>query len=401
MKRILNSPLILLLLIASACFDETDITSVQAESFIKYFNPLPVFAAADAKPITQGYALLGTVKNALGISRICLIRTDEYGNTIDTARYYGDYDVARAYCLQVLSDGGFAILGSVKDPSTNKFVVYFIRTDEVGNPLWTKEIPSAGNVEARHFEVNDQETFIMTGYAEKSNVVSEKQVWIGALDKDGNQPFWSPKMYGADKDDEGRHLQVLGDGSFVITGVTKNDPANAGFNRAFIMKANSTGGAPGIYYLPSDGEEEGNCIRVIDNEHFLISGTVRKASSATGSDIMLKRVSLISFVLTTEWDKPVELDGNDEGRSLILVGSSIYILGTNSTTTENTAISFVITDIGGNNPRYSFFGLGSQLSGSSFERTTFDNGFIISGSNRHSENSISAALIKIRADGSF
>jgi hypothetical protein len=208
-------------------------------------------------------------------------------------------------------------------------------------------------------------------------------------------------MYGADRDDEGRHLQMLGDGSFVITGVSKNDPANVGSNRAFIMKATSTGGAPGIYYLPSDGEEEGNCIRVIDNEHYLISGTVKKPSSATGSDIMLKKVSLISFVLTTQWDQPVELAGNDDGRSLITVGNSIYILGTNSTTAENTAISFVITDSEGNNPRYSFFGLGSQLSGSSFYRTTFDNGFIISGTNKHSENSISAALIKIGADGSL
>jgi hypothetical protein len=401
MKRTLYIPLILLLLVASSCFDETDITSVQAESFIKYFNPYPVFTAADAKPVAQGYALLGTVENSLGISRICLIRTDEYGNTIDTARYYGEYDVARAYCLQVLSDGGFAILGSVKDPATAKFVVYFIRTDELGNPIWTRKIPGAGNVEALHFEVNAQETFIMTGYAEKSSSVSEKQIWIGALDKDGNQPFWSPKMYGADKDDEGRHLQILNDGSFVITGVTKNDPANAGFNRAFIIKANSTGGAPGIYYLPSDGEEEGNCIRVIDNEHFLISGTVKKTSSSTGSDIMLKRISLINFVLTTQWDKPVELDGNDVGQSLITDGNSIYILGTNSTTAENTAISFVITDSEGNSPRYSFFGLGSQLSGSSFERTSFDNGFIISGTNKHSENSISASLIKIRADGSL
>lgn len=401
MKRILYTPLSLLLLMASACFDETDITSVQAGSFIKYFNPYPVFTATDAKPLNQGYALLGTVENDLGVSRICLIRTDEYGNTVDTARYYGEYDVARAYCLQVLSDGGFAILGSVKDPSTSKFVVYFIRTDELGNPVWTKQIPSAGNVEAKHFEVNAQETFIMTGYAEKSGTVSEKQVWIGALDKDGNQPFWSPKMYGADRDDEGRHLQMLGDGSFVITGVSKNDPANVGSNRAFIMKATSTGGAPGIYYLPSDGEEEGNCIRVIDNEHYLISGTVKKPSSATGTDIMLKKVSLISYVLTTQWDKPVELAGNDDGRSLITVGNSMYILGTNSTTAENTAISFVITDSEGNNPRYSFFGLGSQLSGSSFYRTTFDNGFIISGTNKHSENSISAALIKIREDGSL
>lgn len=401
MKKFLHISVLSLFLVTYACFDEEEISTTQAETFIKYYNTYPVFNAADVKPIAQGYALLGTVENSIGTAQICFIRTDEYGNSIDSARYYGNDIGVRAYCLQVLSDGGYAILGSAINPVTDKYEIYFIRTDDLGDPIWTRRIASQGNVEALHFEVNDQGTFIMTGYAEKSSTVSEKQVWIGALDTDGNSPFWSPKMYGADKDDEGRHLQILDDGSFVITGTTKNDPANSGINRAFFMKATSTGGAPGFYYLPSDGEEEGNCIRVIDPENYIITGTYEKASSASGSDIMLKKVSLVNFIYTTVWENIFDdIPGNDVGQSLITEDSNIFLLGTNATTVDNTAIAFIVTDSEGNNPKYSFFGMGSQLSGNSFEKTS-DDGFIIAGTNKHSENSISAALIKVRADGSF
>ncbi len=401
MKTHLNISLIILILLATACFDEQDITQVQAESFIKYYNTYPLFAAADVKQNGEGYALLGTVENSVGATQICLVRTDEYGNSIDSARYYGKEFNAKAYCLQVLSDGGLAILGSAKNPSTDKYQVYFIRTNEIGDTLWTRRISSAGSVEAKHFEVDGLGNFIMTGYAEKSSTVSEKQVWIGALDQFGNKPFWSPKMYGAEKDDEGRHLQILDDGSFVITGITKNDPSDPLYSHAFIMKANSTGGAPGIFYLPATADEEGNCIRVLDDENFLILGTVKSSTSATAADIMLKQVSLVDYVLTLQWAETYGDVGNDSGQSLITEGNSIYMLGTIATAGGiNTAISIITTDHTGNNPKYSNFGMGSQLSGSTFEKTS-DNGFIITGTNKHSDNSWSATLIKIRSNGSL
>jgi hypothetical protein len=395
MKSYLNISFILLGLLASACFDEKDITSLQSESFVKYFNNYTIFSATDVKQVNgQGYALLGTVENSIGITQICLIRTNEYGNTVDSARYYGKEISAKAYCLQVLPDGGFAILGSGKNPVTSKLQVYFIRTNEVGDTLWTKNISSPGNVEAKYFEVNSQGSFIMTGYAEKSDVESQKQVWIGALDKDGNSLYWSPKMYGAAKDDEGRHLQILEDGSFIITGTTKSYPTGTLYSHAFILKATATGGATIFSPLQSSADEEGNCIRAIDNENFLVIGT---SSSTTSDSIILKQVNLVDYNLQTQWEKKYK---GVYGQSLITEGSSIYLLGTTATGGTFTAISLIITDSNGNNPKYSTFGLGSQLSGSSFEKTS-DNGFIISGTNKHSENSKSATLIKTRANGSL
>jgi hypothetical protein len=386
---------LLIILFAISC-DKENVSEIQADSFIKYFSNYPVFTAADVKQVNgSGYAILGTSKTTNSGTELCLLRTDKFGNTIDSARFYGKELDDQAYCLQVTDDGGFAILGSSRNTSTNKLEVYFIRTDSVGDILWERTMGSTGNVEARYFEINDQGSFIMTGYSEKSTtinttVVTIKQIWIGALDKDGNQPYWSPKIMPSTKDAEGRHLQILDDGNFVITGISKNSPValEAAFAHAFILKTTSTGGISGIYFLPSSTDEEGNCIRVIDNDHFLVLGT--KTGSA-GSDISLKYASLSA--LSVEWEKTYGGAGNDFGCSLLTEGNSIYLLGTTATSGTNTAISLITTDDSGDQTARSDFGLGSKLSGCSFGRTT-NNGFIITGTNEFSVDNKSLALIK-------
>ncbi|MBN1789683.1 MAG: hypothetical protein JW830_04240 [Bacteroidales bacterium] len=401
MNRNLKIPFFLLFLLASACFDEKDITSVQSESFLKYYNNYPVFTGADAKQTSGlGYALIGTVENTDGTTSICLIRTDEYGNLLDSARYFGRGRNAKAYCLQVLSDGDLAIMGSSLNQTSGKREVLFIRTNSAGDIEWTRTIASTGlNMEAKHFEVDDFGSFIMTGYTENSLPYTDKQVVVAALDKDGNPLFWSPRRMGINaKDDEGNHLQILSDGSYVITGTTWSDPS--GISHPFIMKVNTSGGSPGIFALASTQNETGNCIRALDDNHFLVVGTVGSSSSVTGTDIMLQHVSLVDFALTSEWEKTFGSTGNDFGHCLLTENGEIQILGTTTTSGINTAISLIITDSQGNNPQYRTFGLGTQLSASSLENTT-EGGFIISGTNKLSDNSISFTLIKTRSDGSM
>jgi hypothetical protein len=389
MKRILFISLLLVLAVISC--DKEDVSKSQADSFIKFYRNYSEFTAADVTQNGSGYALLGTAKtNTLG-TQICLIRTDEYGNSLDSA-FYGRSLDDHAYCLKVMDDGGFAILGSSKNPDTEKLEVYFIRTDSEGNIKWSRTIANhtiAGirNVEAKHFEINDDGSFIMIGYAENASNV--KQIWLGALDKDGIQPYWSPKINPSAKDAEGRHLQILDDGHFVITGTSKNNSANAD---VYILKTTSSGGLEDSYFLSSAADDEGNCIRILDNDHFLVLSTTK---SAAGTDIALNYVSF-TIPHQVAWRKTYSSSGNNIGRSMLLDGSSIYILGTTGTTGTNTAISLITTDASGNQTGRSDFGLGSKLSGSSFEQTS-DGGFIIVGTNYHSAGNVSVALIKTKA----
>jgi hypothetical protein len=395
--------LISILLVLLASCDKMEISPSQADSFIKFYNTYPVFRGADVKEIPgKGFVLIGTVKSYTSGDQICLIRTDIYGNSVDSARYFGGPSDDEAFCLQVLEDHGMAILGSSTNPESGKKEVLFLRTDSVGNVVWSKLMGSAVNTEAYHFEVSESGSFIITGYTESLKSLGlNKDIWLFGLDKDGNNiENWSaPRLIGGIYDDVGNHLQLLPNGDIVLTGKTKSYPSTT-FNHAFVIITNPIGGVKSFCWIESDRDEEGRCIRVIDENSFVIIGTSNYASSGNGTDIMLKRVTISAQSQEINWEKTYPGPGNDYGNSLIIKDNSMYLLVTTASTGTNTSIGLITTDLDGNDPHTVYFGNGTEMSGEAFGSTS-DNGFIITGTNKHSDNDMSMALIKLKPDGTL
>ncbi len=392
-----------ILFIVIAC-DKDDISSLQADSFIKYFNTRQVFTGDDVKQLSDdGYAILGTVETLTEGTQICLVRTDKYGNSVDSATYYGRSLDDKAYCLQVLPDG-FAILGSSEDPGTGNLEVYFIRTNFGGDTLWTRTIGRKEgvvkkDVEAYHFEVGNDGSFIMAGYANVS--AKGKDIWLFAIDDNGNDLWPDPRIKGSFQDEEGLHLQILSNGYIAITGHTKSYPLGTLTKNSYILITNSTGITVSFEPINSSFNEEGNCIRVLDDDQYLIIGTMISDLTDRGSDIILRKIRLSSFAIDTIlWAKSYYTSGNDIGNSILVDDSNYVMLGTTSAAGASTLISLIKTDQNGDDPVYFDFGMDSQLTATSFTRTS-DNGFIITGTNKHSDNHSSATLIKTKPDGSL
>jgi hypothetical protein len=379
-----------------------DISPVQAESFVKYYNTYAVFSGADAKQTgASGYAALGTVESYTSGTQICLLRMDAFGNLLDSARYYGRSLNDQAYCLQVLTDG-YAILGSSQNPSTGKSEVYFVRTNLAGDVLWTRIIGAAENVEATHFEVSPAGSFYLTGYVitEKLGVLN-KDLWLFGFDSEGNNiaDWEAPRIIGGNKDDEGTHLQLMSDGKIAITGYTRSYPSGTLYSQAFIIITNATGGLSIFAYTTNEWNEQANCIRVLGTNSYLLTGT-SSALTTSSTDIMLKKVSLSGSNIQVAWEKSFGGSGNDYGTCAQIKNNAIYLLATKATAGINSSIAVITTNIDGANERYMYFGENSQMSASTLENTE-DEGFIISGTNKHSDNDISLALIKTRPDTSL
>jgi hypothetical protein len=368
--------------------DKDDISSVQMDHFIKYYTNYPEFTAADVVVTSEGYAVLGTAKSIDGGTWISLIRTDEFGNSIDSARIYGrmEGDIASntAYCLKALSDGGFAILGSITNPGTNRRAVYFIRTNSVGDTLWTRTIGRTGNVEAKYFEMNQDESFFMTGYCDSFG--KGKEIWWFAIDS-ASRDIRNQRTYGLASDDEGNHLQILPDGRLVITGYI----TRSGSRRAFVIKTHENTVYADIFELPATGNETGNSISFLDADNFLVLGT---SGSAAASGMSLKNIRMSDTEHDVNWSQTYNPSTANVSRSLLMDNQSLYLLGTTSISSSSTSITLITTDLSGNQRSRSDFGMGSGLSASAFKRTS-DNGFIIAGTNAHAEeNNTSLALIK-------
>lgn len=386
------------MLIAVAACDKYEIDDIQSESFVKFYNPAHIFKGADAKQTDDGYALLGTVQTFSQGRQICLLMTDKFGNVPDTARYYGRSLDDNAYSLKILPDG-FAILGSSENPSTGKLEAYVIRTDMEGDTLWTRTISTGEDTEALHFETDSRDNFIMTGYT-RNPLTYDKQIWLFAIDGDGEDLWLFQRIMGGDRDEQGVHLQVISDDRIAITGWSLSYTRNTGKKTQFILITNNSGGVvsfipvrdvssePAIVY-----DEEASCIRMLGDGNYLLVGTT--ATVGQGTDVLVKKISLASSNFVPVWVKTFGTSGNDLGISALTEGAGFNILATTSSPGNNSAITIINIDSGGNNPDYFTFGDGSKLAGKSFDRTD-DNGFIIAGSNEYLETHASGVLIRLK-----
>ena len=388
---------ILICLVMLASCDKMDISPAQADSFIKFYNTFPVFTGSDVKEIPgKGYVILGTVESNTEGKQICLIRTDLYGNSVDTARYYGDPLDQEACHIEVLNDRGFAILAQTVDAS-NKKAVLFIRTDSVGNIVIERTISGPYDIEPKSMRVDASGSFYMVGYglSTKGGAPLNRDIWLYALNQQG-EPLWADQRFigFSANDDEGNDLQLLPDGRLVITGTT-TDPEKK--MRAFVLRTGSTGLGGSLFTINSDFDETASCIQIVDENTFIISGTTQTSSSSGRA--MMKKVTYSPSGVITAWGNSYG-ETNSTGVCTILDENNLYLLATTASTGINTTITLITTDPDGENAVYSEIGEGTQLSASSFEKAS-DNGFIIAGTNKHSENDQSMALIKLKSSGSL
>jgi len=384
-------------LVLLASCDKMDISPAQADSFIKFYNTFPVFTGSDVKEIPgKGYVALGTVISTTEGKQICLIRTDLYGNSIDSARYYGTPLDEEACCIQVLNDDGFAILGQTT-VAGNKKAVYFLRTDSIGNIMVERTFSGAYDIVPKNLKVDAKGWFYIVGYglSTKGGAPLNKDIWLYALDQQG-EPVWADQRYigFSANDDEGNDLQLLPDGRIVITGSTTNPEKKM---HAFLLRTGSTGFGGSLFTIDSPDDETASSIEIVDENTFIICGTAINLSSS--SRVMMKKIMYSSTGVEKLWGNTYG-EKNGIGVCVVLDENNLHLISTTASTGINTTITLITTDLDGENAVYSEIGEGTQLSASSFEKTA-DNGFIITGTNKHSDIDQSMALIKLKSNGSL
>lgn len=399
MKKILIAALLVLPL---AC-DKMDLSPEQADSFIRFFNTFPVLTGADVRETPAGYAVVGNAETFTDGSQICLALTDRFGNLMDSIRYFGRSGEDQAFGLQTLSDGGLAILGTSENPSTGYKEVMLIRTNAAGEAEWTRYFKGTRDVEARHFEVNSSGNFYLAGYVDtvKSVGAVDKDIWLFGLDADGSPlSNWPrPRRIGGEGADVANCLQLLEDGRIVLTGVTKSYP-NSSYNHSFLLITSSIGSVSYAGWINSDRDEEGHCIRSLGNNDFLLIGTSKNTTEGTGADVMLKKVNTSSPAIRVDLNQNFSESGNDTGKDVLVFDNSYYLLADIASGPNNSRMALIRTTDTGSNPEYTFFGESSQMISGSMIRST-DGRLIITGTNKHPENSSSMTLIKVNPDGSF
>lgn len=176
----------------------------------------------------KGLILCGTAgKDAL------LMKTDSLGNPL-WARTLGGKKGDSLFELCETKDGGFMIVGNTSSWGAGKCDLWLVRTDSLGDTLWTKTYGGERNDAGSSVVATTDGGAIIAGYTE-SEGEGRKDAWLIKVDANGNKT-WS-KTFGTWQDEEAQSVDITKDGGYIITGYC----TKKGSEDLWVIKTDSKG----------------------------------------------------------------------------------------------------------------------------------------------------------------
>jgi hypothetical protein len=185
-----------------------------------------------------GYIIAGVTRSfGAGMSDVYLVKTDSLGDTLWT-RTFGGNRVDEGYSVQETSDGGFVIAGWTQSFGSTFVDVYLIKTDSSGDTLWTRAYEGNTGINKGY---SVQQTAPDGGYIiagrRKPLSAADYDVYLIKTDSLGDT-LWT-RIYGGTADDVGYSVQQTSDGGYIIAGYTKSFGADSG--DVYLIKTDSSG----------------------------------------------------------------------------------------------------------------------------------------------------------------
>lgn len=187
----------------------------------------------------NGYIIAGhTASFGAGGTDVYLLKTDSLGDTLWT-RTYGGIDDDYGRSVQQTSDSGYIIAGYTWSFGAGGFDVYLIRTDSLGDTLWTKTYGwGAGDELGFSVQQTSDHGYIISG---RTNHFSPSiYVYLIKTDSLGDT-LWTRIYYKYQS--EGQHcgysVQQTLDGGYIIAGYAANEPYY--YEDLYLIKTDSSG----------------------------------------------------------------------------------------------------------------------------------------------------------------
>jgi hypothetical protein len=173
------------------------------------------FCSSIQQTTDGGFVLAGYSDYPDGNEDIWIIKTDFLGDTLWTSSF-GTTNRDYANCVQQTTDGGYILVG-IKGALNNSADIWLIKTDALGDTLWTRTF--AGDYALGHSvqQTSDGGYILIgsTGYAS-----FEHDDWLIKTDNLGNIQ-WT-KTFGGSNEDLCTSVQKTSDGGYVLTGRTSS-----------------------------------------------------------------------------------------------------------------------------------------------------------------------------------
>ncbi|MDD5531028.1 MAG: T9SS type A sorting domain-containing protein [bacterium] len=328
----------------------------------------------------SGFIIAGWTESfGAGRSDVYLIKTNSSGNTLWTKTYGGSNDDFSKSVLQT-SDGGYVIVGGTS--SYGNADAYLIKTDSSGDTLWTKTY--GGTYWERGNSVQSTSSgidgYIIVGETSSfgAGIPLYSNVYIVRTNLLGDT-LWT-KIYGGIYNDYGCSIQQTRDKGFIIVGETF--PLGTNDGDIYLIRIDSLGDTLWTKTFGGTSFDESHAVQQTMDGGFIVAGTTLSFGPGAPNycDVYLIRTDSLGDTL---WIKNFGGTKGDMGESVLQTPDSGFIIAGATTsfgvgTSTHSNIYLIKTNSSGDTLWTKSFG-GDTTEFTSSIQQTFDGGFIIAG----------------------
>jgi hypothetical protein len=278
-----------------------------------------------------GYVIAGCTRSfGAGAADAYLIKTDSLGDTVWT-RTYGGSREELANCVQQTSDGGYVVVGSTTSFDSTDADVYLLKVDSLGKQSWMKTYGGGAGEEGKCVQQTMDGGYVVVAWTVSFG--RKMEVYLVRTDSVGNE-LWS-KTLGGPRADKPFCIQQTWDGGYVVAGWTFS--FGAGGCDVYLVRTDSLGDTVWTRTYGGMKWDGGHSVRQTPDGGYVIAGYTRSFGKGNG-DVYLVRADSLGRVLWTRtygsvhdelgWSVDVARDGG-----FLIAGAAtpgaLYLIRTN------------------------------------------------------------------------
>jgi hypothetical protein len=211
---------------------------------------------------------------------VCLIKTDENGDTLWTQIYGGAWDDA-CYSVRETTDGGYIAAGETRSFGAGYYDVYVLKTNINGDTLWTKTYGTVDDEQGWEIQPTFDGGYIISGFT--GPYMGAMDIYLIKIDSISNQ-LWT-KTYGGGADEKGRQIVQTSDTGYIVTGHTTS--FGAGGYDVYVIRTDSLGDSLWTKTYGGTSNERAWSVQQTADTGYIIAGGTYSFGTAGSQDVWL------------------------------------------------------------------------------------------------------------------
>ncbi len=231
-----------------------------------------------------GFIALGHTENfGAGGEDIFLIKTDTLGVTIWT-KTYGGAGPERGFCINQTVDGGYIISGMTASFGAGGYDAYLIKTDANGDTLWTRTYGGSGSERGWSVQQTNDGGYIVAGWTNSFGTGGNNDIYFIKTDSIGDT-LWT-KTYGGIAEEFCRTVKQTSDGGYIAVG--KTESFGAGSSDIYLIKLDGSGDSVWIKTYGGNDWDAGNDVRQTSDGGYIIAAETQNSPLGNGNAYLIK-----------------------------------------------------------------------------------------------------------------